>query len=223
MPVTMTSTAPISDEHSVLLWQTCAYADELTDAVAAGRGLTPVHDAMLEFLHYGLLPYLRDEERQISGARLRDDHMLRLLVSDHDRMRALVDNIEFSRTRRLLVLGAEALVDRLERHVRREESWVSDPLDTYVPLNLQTWALPRLLGDVIDLDALPTEHRDALLRQRLLWMRPGETVHLEAGSDLQPVWRRQHAYDHSSHAWAYEEDGPDHWRARVTRRPADQE
>ena len=221
MTVSVASAAPISDEHSVLLWQTCAYADDLGDAARAGRRLTPAHDAMLEFLHYRLLPYLTNEERQLAPQRLRDDHLLQLLASDHERLRADVDNIESSRTRRLLALAAEALVDRLGRHVRREESWLADPLGDPQQADMQDWALPLLFSDVIDLDALPSEHREALIRQRLGWLRPGETVRLHAGSDLHPLWRRQHACHGNAHIWVYEEDGPSRWQARITRRPAD--
>lgn len=218
MTVPLAHAAPMNDEHSVLLWQTCAYVDDLGDAVRSGRQLTPAYDAMLEFLHYRLLPYLTIEERQLPADRLRDDHMLQLLVSDHDRLRADVDNIESSRTRLLIRLAATALVDRLDRHVRREETWVTDPIGDPDDADLQNWALPLLLGNVVDLDALPAEHHDTLLRQRLAWLRPGESVFLEANSDLHPLWRRQYSVDHGSHAWVYEEEGPTRWRARITRR-----
>lgn len=84
---------------------------------------TPAYDAMLEFLHHRLLPYLRDEERRLPPSTLRDEHMTRLLLTDHERLRADVDNIESSRTRRLLALASGVLVDR---HVRREGRWVAD-------------------------------------------------------------------------------------------------
>ncbi|HET7311169.1 MAG TPA: DUF2249 domain-containing protein [Mycobacteriales bacterium] len=208
--------APVDDEHSVLLWQTCAYADDLVDAVRSGQGLTPAYDAMLEFLHYRLLPYLRDEERNLPPARLRDDHMMQLLLSDHDRLRADVDNIESSRTRRVLTLATDAFVDRLDRHVRREEAWIR-PADTAAP-DMESWALPLLLDDQIDVDALPSEHRSTLVRRRLMWLRSGETLRLDSGSDLHSVWQALRASDHDAYTWVYEEDGPTRWRARLTRR-----
>lgn len=218
MTASLAPAAPISDEHSVLLWQTCAYAEDLNDAARTGVRLTPAHDAMLEFLHYRLLPYLTNEERQLAPDQLRDDHLLRLLATDHERLRADVENIESSRTRRLLALAAAALVDRLDRHVRREESWLADPFGAPQQSDLQDWALPLLFSDVIDLDALPFEHREALVRQRLARLRPGESVRLQAGSDLHPLWRWLHAVDHNAHSWVYEEDGPGRWQARITRR-----
>lgn len=216
-----TFASPISDEHSVLLWQTCAYADDLSAAIGSGRPMAPAYDGMLEFLHYRLLPYLANEERQIPAARLRDGHFLRLLVSDHERLRADVENIESSRTKRLVSLAAGVLVSRLDRHVRREESWLSDPVGDPTQAELENWALPLLFGDVVDLDALPSSYREALVRQRLSWMRGGDTVRLESTHDLHPLWWRQHVLDRDSHIWVYEVDGPSRWRARITRRGCD--
>lgn len=210
--------APLDQEHSVLVWQTCAYADDLTEAARSGRGLTKAYDAMLEFLHYRLLPYLSDEERQLPPDRLRDDHLLRLLVTDHERLRADVDNIESSRTRPVLVLATDALVDRLDRHVRREESWIA-PEQLAVP-DIDAWALPLLLDDQIDIDALPQERSADLVRHRLGWLRPGEALYLESRSDLHPLWRRIHAVDGNRYVWVYDEDGPTRWHVKVSRRAA---
>lgn len=184
--MTPASTVPLTDEHSVLLWQTCAHADDLADAARSGQPLARARDSMLEFLHYRLLPYLSDEERCLPPARLRDEHMFGLLLADHERLRDDVDNIESSRTRGVLTLASSALVDRLDRHVRREEIWVSpgDGVDCG-DASLPSWALPLLLADEIDLDALRTEHRDRLVLQRLARMRHGETVRLEASRDHQ--------------------------------------
>lgn len=217
--MTVPALATIDDEHSVLLWQTCAYADDLSEAARSGRRLTPAYDTMLEFLHYRLLPYLSAEERQLPSVRLRDDHMLRLLVSDHERLRADVDNLESSRTRRVLCLATDALVDRLDRHARREETWIRSR-GAGTP-DIEAWALPLLLDDCIDVDALPAEHRSTLLRQRLNWLRPGESVHFESGSDMHSVWRQLQALDRDAYHWVYDEGGPVRWRARVSRRPTE--
>lgn len=215
---------PISDEHSVLLWQTCAYADDLSAVGRSRRRMTPAYHAMLEFLHLRLLPYLANEERQLPPDRLRDEHMLRLLVADHERLRTDVDNIESSPTRELVVLAAVVLVNRLERHMRREETWLADPLGDESSGDAgMEWALPLLFSDVIDVDALPFEHREALVRWRLAWLQPAESVRLQAHSDLHPLWRRQRASYRNTHGWIYEVDGPTRWQVRVTRRATDQD
>jgi hypothetical protein len=114
----------LSDEHSVLLWQACAYADELTAAARGDGSMTLPYLAMVDFVHQRLLPYLREEERNLPPTHLRDEHMAPLLRSDHARLRADAANIESTRTRQAVALAAEALVDHLDRHVRREETWM---------------------------------------------------------------------------------------------------
>jgi uncharacterized protein (DUF2249 family) len=209
---------PIRDEHSVLLWQACAYAEDLREAIGTGHGVADTRDAMLEFLHYRLLPYLAYEERELPPARLRDGQLRRLLLADHARLRADVGNIESSRTPRVLSIAVEALLDRLDRHLLREESWLRKPMGERVQSEPRDWALPLLFTDVIELDALPVDVRDAMVRQRLAWMRPGDTVYIQADHDLHDVWRRHHMCSPHSHGWVYEQTGPDQWRARVTRR-----
>lgn len=208
----------LTEDHSVLLWQVCAYADDLIDAAHAGRRLTPAHDAMLAFLHYRVLPYLVSEERRFPAMRLRDARMRSLLLTDHDRLRADVDNIECSRTRQLLALASGSFVNRLDRHIRREQKWIKRTPAYEEVVDAEDWALPLLLEDDIDLDALPDSHRQRLLRQRLGWMRPGDVVHLESTQDPHQLWRQYHLRSPHSHTWVYEQDGPARWRVRVTRR-----
>jgi uncharacterized protein (DUF2249 family) len=208
----------LSDEHSVLLWQTCSYADDLIDAVHTGRPVAHAHDAMLEFAHYRLLPYLTDEERQLPATRLRDDHLSQLLLDDHARIRLGVDNVEGGRTRQLLALAADGLVERLDRHIRREETWVTADATAPSGPDAQNWALPLLLTDEIDIDAIPDEAGARLVLQRLAWMRYGEAIHIESSRDLHPLWLQHHAREPDSHVWVYEQDGPSRWRVRVTRR-----
>jgi uncharacterized protein (DUF2249 family) len=213
------SDAPtLSEEHSVLLWQTCAYADDLINAVQdRRRPVGHAHDAMLEFAHYRLLPYLADEERHLPSAQLRDGQLSQLVLDDHARIRHGVDHIEAARTRQLLAVAADGLVERLDRHLRREESWVIDPTAPTRTVG-EDWAVPLLLCDEINIDTLPDEASTRLVLQRLGWMRDGDVVHLESSRDLHPLWCRQHASDPYSHVWVYERSGPDRWRARVTRR-----
>jgi uncharacterized protein (DUF2249 family) len=213
------ATGSLVDEHSVLLWQTCAYVENLTDAVQSRQRVTPAYDALLQFLHYGLLAYLTKEERQFAPSKLRDEHLGRLLLADHERLRDDVDNIESSRTRRLLTLASDVLVDRLDRHIQREESWIRNPSSgTVTDADLDDWALPLLLSDDIVLDALPVEDRDTLVLHRLQQMRGNESLRLHAGYDLHPLWRRLHGCNPDSHVWVYEQEGPDQWTARVARR-----
>jgi uncharacterized protein (DUF2249 family) len=212
----------LTDEHSVLLWQTCAYADEIVDTAHSRRPLTPAFDTMLDFLHHRLLPYLSAEERQLSGSELRDEHLTQVLLTDHNRIRTDVENVEAARTRPLLTMSTAALVSRLDRHVQREETWVTDTdlhqRATDGAAAPAAWALPLLLAAEIDLDALPHDTCDRLVLTRLQRMRRGETLRLHADHDLHRLWQRLHTLTPGDHGWVYELDGPNHWVAQITRR-----
>jgi uncharacterized protein (DUF2249 family) len=217
--------ARLTDEHSVLLWQTCAYADDLVDNVHSDAGLSVSLETTLRFLHYGLLPYLRLEERQLAGSDLGDAHLTHLLVSEHDEIRAVVDTIETSRTRQALSIATRSLIERLDRHVRREDACVMESVSTVrcamAYREAHDWALPLMLSDHVDLDALPSGNRDTLVLERLQHMRPGDVLHLHADYDMHRLFCRQHTRDPGRHAWVYEQDGPHEWTVRVTRREPD--
>jgi uncharacterized protein (DUF2249 family) len=219
MTSTPTPAAPLVDEHSVLLWQVCAHADAVAEAAGSGADFAPALHGMLTFLHYRLLPYLVAEESRFGPAQLRDERMADLLISDHQRLRADVENLESSRTRSLTGIAAAALVTRLDRHVRREECWVEDACSgAKSGVDVEDWDLLMRLSDVIDVDSLPAVCRDDLVLRRLLAMRCGETLRLHATRNLHDLWRRQQAVDPGSHAWVYGQDGPTRWDVRITRR-----
>ena len=211
--------APLVDEHSVLLWQVCAHADDLTEAVGSRADFALALRGMLTFLHYRLLPYLSAEESRLQPALLRDQHLTELLVTDHQRLRFGVEELESSRTRDLAGLAAAALASQLDRHLRREESWVIDAwAGTGSGFDVDDWELFLRFSDVIDVDSLPTNCGEDLVLRRLREMRCGESLRLQATRNLHSLWRRYQAIDPGSHAWVYEQDGPIHWDVRVTRR-----
>lgn len=214
-----TPAIPLIDEHSVLLWQVCAHAEELTEAVDSRTDFVPVLRRMLTFLHYRLLPYLVAEEFRLQPAQLRDEHMARLLLADHQRIRSGVESLESSRTRGLAGLAAGALADQLGRHLRREESWVLDArTGVESGVDVDDWELLLRFSDDIDVDSLPSNCGDDLVLRRLWAMRCGETLRLQSARNLHTLWQRHQATDPGSHAWVYEQDGPAHWAVRVTRR-----
>lgn len=214
----------LADEHAVLVWQTCAYAGDLDRAARTGRTLPRALTAMLEFLHYRLLPYLDAEEERIRPGGLRDEAMMGLLLADHARLRADVENLEATRSRELFLLAVATLVERLARHTDREQSWLAAPAGKAGAANNDRgWELPLLLLNDIDLEALPGDGRYALVLQRFAQMHPGETLRLRSRQDPHPLWRAQQARDPGAHAWVYERSGPGGWVARITRRPREQD
>jgi uncharacterized protein (DUF2249 family) len=209
------TTLDLVDEHSVLLWQTCAYADDLVAAATARGPLGTSYDVMLEFLHQRLLPYLSAEERALPP----DARHGGRLLADHERIRDDVEDLGRAPTRRALAGASTALVRRLDQHVQRED--VLAPPGPALDPPPATWAAPLLLGDEIDLADLPPHSAEPLVLDRLRRMRLGETVLLHADHDLHPVWQRLHAVAPGEHGWAYEVAGPQRWVAEVTRRDLD--
>ena len=208
------------DEHSVLLWQTCAYADDLVAAASSRGPLGTPYDAMLGFLHYRLLPYLGAEESALVGDPDLDS-VQRGLRDEHDRIRGHVDDLDHARTRRALARSAAGLVRRLDLHVQREDDVAGAAPRPAPGAPPAVWALPLLLGDEIDLAGLPPDSRDAMVLERLRRMRLGETVLLHADRDLHPIWQRLHVMAPGEHGWAYVVAGPDRWTAEVSRRDLD--
>jgi uncharacterized protein (DUF2249 family) len=227
--MTMTTTSaptplsPLVDEHSVLLWQACAYADEVAEAAQSGQELVPALHGMLAFLHYRLLPYLVAEESRLRPTRLRDTHMTDLLVMDHQRLRADVENLEAIRSRDLAGLAAQALVDRLDRHVQREESWVADATAGAAGrVDIEDWQLLLRMSDDIEVDSLPPDWREDLVLRRLQAMRAGEALSLRSSHDLHALWQRNYAIGRNSHAWVYQQEGPRRWDVRITRHDSEE-
>lgn len=120
----------LADDHSVLLWLTCAYAADVVETAEAGRDIAAGLASMLDFLHWGLLPYLRHEEQLL----LEEDEQGSLastVLAEHRRIRHDVAAIEQSkghadRSR----AAAGSLVMTLDQHIRREEGWVARRLAT---------------------------------------------------------------------------------------------
>lgn len=246
-PGTAATDSALRDEHSVLLWETCAYSDELIQAVDAGVGLDAASGALLEFLHYRLLPYLCAEERRLCDSGLRDEAFADLLVADHDRIRHYVDTLAASRTSRLRAMSTRVLVECLDRHVQREQSWVldsdmaADPEDgptltsgrpiatdagaVVTPVAaapVHGWALPLLLTDHVDLEALPRDIAEVLVLQKIQRLRRAEVFWLHANHDLHCLWVRQQAHDPGRHSWVYEQEGPREWVVRIGRRDGEE-
>jgi uncharacterized protein (DUF2249 family) len=216
------SSSRFSGEQSVLLWKACAYAQDLIDAIESDQDACAARRALLRFIHYSMLPYLRFEETEISDRTVPDTRLSQLQIADHDRIRFAADTIEIGVSRTELAPAVQSLVDSLGRHIRREQAWIiaADLADRMSNPEAAGWT-PPLLADRVDIDALPADDRDVLVLDRLQRMRPGEVVRLRASADLHALWCRQHARSPHTHAWVYEQAGPRDWLVRVTRREVD--
>jgi uncharacterized protein (DUF2249 family) len=213
----------VSDEHAILVWQTCGYVEDFGDAARAGVGQVSAFDLLLRFLHYRLLSYLSAEERQLAAGDLKPAQRVQQII-DHFEIREAVEAIEAAETEAGALLASDALVTALDAHVRGEESWMPEHGGSASDVSAGAtagWALPLLLTDDIDLDTLPTGFADELVLTRLQRMRCGEALRLRSHRDLASLWQQVRTRCPGEHTWAYETTGPENWVARITRREAD--
>jgi uncharacterized protein (DUF2249 family) len=185
--------------------------------------------ALVAYLRYEVIDQAVTEERllfPLARAYGTDRHLDALAV-DHVRIRDGTDQLAGliaadgpQRTRDTLVAVLGGLEDLLESHMRTEQSVL--PTATGVesvrrPFRCHLW-FPITEGPDIDLDDLPAESTHAAALERLSRLRPGESVTVGRSEDLGSLWTALSRGHPDDFAWACLEEGPVHWRARVTRR-----
>jgi hypothetical protein len=113
---------------------------------------------------------------------------------------------------------------QLERHLWAEENLLAPqraprgaPGTAALGGHPHEW-YPLTEGPVVDLDALPDGQAAAAAVDRLLRMRRGEQVELQAGTGLDAVWREISKLSPDGYQFTVLQDGPDRWRMQVTRR-----
>jgi uncharacterized protein (DUF2249 family) len=136
-----------------------------------------------------------------------------------DQLAGLVGNGH--RAARTLVRLLDGLDELLETHVRAEQAVLSAAPgveSVRLPFRCHLW-FPITEGSEIDLDGLPREFAHAATLERLCRLRPGSSVTLRSSSDLQSLWLALSRGHPDEFGWAYLDEGPEHWRATITRRP----
>lgn len=221
---------PLADEHAVLLQEVTLRERAARRALGRGRWPRREIDALVAYLRYEVLDQATAEESLLfpHAAEGSADPRVRDLVRDHVRLREVTDELArfaVSDGRELgeLVELLDVLEEFLDHHMRMEQAVLSPvtPEGTEVrrhPFRCHLW-FPLTEGPDIDLDALPRAfaHRAAL--ERFTRLRPGERVLVRSGCELESLWTALTVGHPGEFGWAYLEEGPEHWRAEVTRRP----
>ena len=218
----------LADEHALLLGQVAARAGKLLAVVSRGGWPGAELAALAGYAQAEVLRHVSDEETLLFPAG-RSEAATRL-ARDHARLRAGIELLARAAAgEQLLSPGGLAaatrdFVGQLEHHMRAEEETLAaqrapDGVPATVALGSHPhrW-YPLTEGPVIDLDALPPGQAVAAAVDRLLRMRRGEQVELQAGIDLDPVWREISKLSPDGYQFTVLQDGPDRWRMRVTRR-----
>jgi uncharacterized protein (DUF2249 family) len=124
---------------------------------------------------------------------------------------------------RLAVTTRDLLV-RLEKHLATEEvvlavAGEAPRATTSLGSRPHEW-YSLTQGPVIDLDALPGGPGFDAVLDRLLRMKPGQSLELRAGIDPGPTWQRLSRVDPGGYGIALLQNGPAQWRIEIRRRPA---
>lgn len=229
----MRNTPPLqrlADEHAALQQELDKREHRVLDALDSGRWPTDEIRRLLDYLRYELLDQAVHEERLLYPLTPDGfaDPRIQQLVDDHvalldlaDRLATLIED-EAGDPEQLTSTIAE-LKERLARHLADEQEVLQPVSETGVgavrqPFRSHEW-FPLTEGRVVDMDRLPRAFAHSAVLDRLARMRPGECVEIASGERLQTL---QHLLSRrgmsGTYGWAYLEEGPQRWRAEVSRR-----
>lgn len=227
------SPAPLLiDEHAVLVEQIAARQEHVRAGLQAGDWPRTELRQLLDYLHYELLDQTVHEERllfPLAGGCA--DTRVQELVAEHLALRRATEQLADAAAPRnegrdvdQLTALLRDLRRLLERHVVREERVLATvTLDGVETRRQPTWSrswYPLTEGPVLDLDALPAPFAPPAALQRLARLAPGETVEVRSSSSLAALRTLTARRRAAEFTWVCLAEGPERWRARVTRRHA---
>jgi uncharacterized protein (DUF2249 family) len=222
---------PLVDEHAVLLHEVRSRGRRIRAALSEGRW--PDHEVagLVDYLRYEVLDQAVTTQRLLFPliAKGRAHSGIQRLTGDHVHLRDLADQLASVATTHGvdsepsdLAELLDALDEFLGRHMRTEETLLSGATSAGVeslrqPFRCHLW-FPLTEGPDVDLDVLPREfaHRAAL--ERFSRLRPGEKLLLRSSRELDGLWNVLSGSRPGEYGWAYLEEGPERWRAELTRR-----
>jgi uncharacterized protein (DUF2249 family) len=222
--------ATLAEEHAQLLSEVSARAEVLLREAAEDRWpILPLRE-LVDYLHLEVLQQVVDEEWLLFRSAHHVPDELAKLRREHLELRLAIDVLAQAAAgggdlspQQLAAITKDLLV-WLEKHLAAEEKVLAvagEPPRATTSLGCHShewYALTR--GPMIDLDQLPGEQGFDAVLERLVRMKPGETVELRAGIDLGPLWQRLCRADPGGYGIALLQNGPTQWRVEITCRPA---
>jgi uncharacterized protein (DUF2249 family) len=221
----------LADEHALLLNEVTIRAKDLLAVTAQDQWPARELQVLLGYLRAEVVGQDADEERLLFPAG--PSSGISGLAREHARLRAAIETLERVAAGESTWSPAELaaaildLLHQLERHFHAGEAALAAasapgkvPATTMLGAHPHEW-YPLTEGPVIDLDALPAGQAVDAAIHRLLRLRRGEHVELQAGTDPYLVWEQLDELIPGGYGFVYLQDGPDQWRMQVTRRLAD--
>ncbi|TFV63945.1 DUF2249 domain-containing protein [Geodermatophilus sp. DF01-2] len=221
----------LADEHAILLQQVEAHEDRILTVLRDGRWPRRELRELVDYLRYELLDQAAHEERLLFPLATGGfgSAQVEVLMRDHVALRDAADRLAREIDAEIGEQDgnrlAEFLLDlrqQLDRHLAREErALATTTLEGIEPRRRPTWSrtwYPLTEGPVLDLDVLPVGFATRVAMQRLARLSADETV--EVRSHSAPTVLSALVADRwgADYGWTYLEEGPQRWRAEVTRR-----
>jgi uncharacterized protein (DUF2249 family) len=221
----------LAEEHAQILSEVSARAEVLMREAADDRWpILPLRE-LVDYLHLEVLQQVVDEEWLLFRSAYHSPDELARLRREHLELRLAIDVLAEAAagggdlSPQQLAATTHDLLARLEQHVAAEEKVLAVAGEPPPRATTSLGCLPHewytlTQGPVINLDALPSGPGFDAVFERLVRMKPGETVELRASIDPGPLWQRLCRADPGGYGIALLQNGPTRWRVEITCRPA---
>lgn len=214
-------------EHDLLLAAVTARSADLLAEADQGRWPHRELQQLLDYLHLEVLRQVVDEEWLLFRDSHHDPQSLNQLRRDHQKLRRLIEDLVDAAARvdqrspTQLASTTRDLLENLRTHLDAEEKVfgadAEPPSTSALGSTPHTW-YELIEGSLIDLDTVPGPQGVDAVLGRLLRLRGGEQVDLQASSDPLPLWRQLAMADPGGYGFCYLEQGPPQWLVQITRR-----
>lgn len=222
----------LSEEHALLLQEVDDRVQRILDVLARGGWPDSDVEMLLAYLRYVVLDQAAHEEGLLYplARKATAESRLQRLSEDHARLRDLTVGLSDALAAAPAARDSEGLastllelISALEDHLREEADVLKPVTPVGVgalrrPLHSSSWFL-LTEGHIVEYDRLPPAFAGWAAVERLTRMRPGEGIEVRSAHSLETLHlllrRRGEA---AEFGWTYLEEGPETWRAEITRR-----
>jgi uncharacterized protein (DUF2249 family) len=222
-------TATLAEQHAQLLSEVSARAHLLLLEVEEDRWpILPLRE-LADYFHVEVLQQVVDDEWLLFRSAHHAPEELAGLRRSHLELRLAIDVLAQAAAGAgdlsppQLAVTTQGVLALLRDHLVAEErvlGLVSEASQGVRNFNgAPSECQPLTRGQVIDLDALRGGPGFDAVLERLVTMKPGETVELRAGIDFGPLWQRLTRIDPGGYGIELLQNGPTQWGVEITCRP----
>lgn len=219
--------ATLTAQHAELLSAVATRTADLLAEADQGRWPQRELEQLLDYLHLEVLRQMVDEEWLLFCDSHHHPQKLTQLRQGHLDIRLAVEGLADAaagarpQSPTQLAAATRDLLTKLRTHVDAEDrilaAGTEPPSTSALGSTPHSW-YEFTSGPLIDMDNLPGPHGVDAALGRILRLRGGEKVDLQASSDPRPIWRQLAMADPGGYTFRYLQHGPPHWRVQIERR-----